>query len=265
MSTSRIIFFSLLLTIFSFNKSSAKLLSYQSEYEISLANSEKVRLPGKTYVNEASGQLFIDWINNCQNSWVSNQRMMTRFINSHGVGTVSEINYSLNEKADGSDMDFVLEVKEDTELVERVYGEAKIDNSLTVKFPKTDKEDLSFSKDVVFPHQFLEEITSNLFSNKRMITKKVYEGTIPNKFFNISVFLTDEVLKESDLKLPKEINNKFKKIRMSYYQDNQQIPIFEQTVNLNDQGVANFFRYDYPDYSLILKLKKINLVNLDCN
>ena len=46
---------------------------------------------------------------------------------------------------------------------------------------------------------------------------------------------------------------------------NQQVPVFEQTINLNDQGVANFFRYDYPDYSLILKLKKINLVNLDCN
>ena len=265
MSTSRIIFFSLLLTLFSFEVRPAKLLSYQSEYEISLAESEQVRLPNKTYVNDASGQLFIDWINNCKNSWVSNQRMMTRFINSHGVGTVSEINYSINEKADGSDMDFVLEVKEDAELVERVYGEARINKNLIVKFPQTDKEDLNFSNDVVFPHQFLEEITSNLYTNKRMITKKVYEGTIPNKFFNISVFLTDEIIKESDLKLPKEINNKFKKIRMSYYQDNEQTPVFEQTVNLNDQGVANFFRYDYADYSLILKLKKINLVNLDCN
>tara|TARA_B100001121_G_scaffold122943_1_gene107797 strand:+ start:106 stop:903 length:798 start_codon:yes stop_codon:yes gene_type:complete len=265
MSTSRIIFFSLLLTLFSFEVRTAKLLSYQSEYEISLAESEQVRLPNKTYVNDASGQLFIDWINNCKNSWVSNQRMMTRFINSYGVGTVSEINYSLNEKADGSDMDFVLEVKEDAELVERVYGEARINKNLIVKFPQTDKEDLNFSNDVVFPHQFLEEITSNLYTNKRMITKKVYEGTIPNKFFNISVFLTDEIIKESDLKLPKEINNKFKKIRMSYYQDNQQTPVFEQTVNLNDQGVANFFRYDYADYSLILKLKKISLVNLDCN
>ena len=265
MSTTKIFFFSLLLILTYFKLPSAKLLSYQSEYEISLANSEKVRLPGKTYVNEASGQLFIDWINNCQNSWVSNQRMMTRFINSHGVGTVSEINYSINEKVDGSDMDFVLEVKEDAELVERVYGEARITDSLIVKFPQTDKENLNFSNDVVFPHQFLEEIISNLYSDKRMITKKVYEGTIPNKFFNISVFLTDEIIKESNLKLPKEINNRFKKIRMSYYQDNQQVPVFEQTINLNDQGVANFFRYDYPDYSLILKLKKINLVNLDCN
>ena len=265
MSTSRIIFFSTLLIVFSFKIPSAKLLSYQSEYEISLANSEKIRLPGKTYVNEASGQLFIDWINNCQNSWVSNQRMMTRFINSHGVGTVSEINYSLNEKTDGSDMDFVLEVKEDAELVERVYGEARIKDSLIVKFPQTDKENLNFSNDVMFPHHFLEEIISNLYSDKRMITKKVYEGTIPDKFFNISVFLTDEIINESNLKLPKEINNKFKKIRMSYYQDNEQTPVFEQTINLNDQGVANFFRYDYPDYSLVLKLKKINLVNLDCN
>ena len=265
MSTSRIIFFSLLFNLFSFNVTATKLLSYQSEYEISLADSKKIRLPGKTYVNEASGQLFIDWINNCKNSWISNQRMMTRFINSHGVGTLSEINYSINEKTDGSDMDFVLEVKEDAELLERVYGEARINNNLVVKFPQTDKENLNFSNDVVFPHQFLEEILSNLYSNKRMITKKVYEGTIPDKFFNISVFLTDQIIKESDIKLPEEINNKFKKIRMSYYQDNQQTPVFEQTVNLNDQGIANFFRYDYADYSLILKLKKISLVNLDCN
>mgnify|MGYP001304797921 CR=1 FL=1 len=124
---------------------------------------------------------------------------------------------------------------------------------------------LNFSDDVVFPHQFLEEIISNLYSNKRMITKKVYEGTIPDKFFNISVFLTDQIIRESDIKLPEKINNKFKKIRMSYYQDNQQTPVFEQTVNLNDQGIANFFRYDYADYSLILKLKKINLVNLNCD
>ena len=105
--------------------------------------------------------------------------MMTRFINSHGVGTVSEINYSINEKADGSNMDFVLEVKEDAELVERVYGEAQINDNLIVKFPQTDKENLNFSNDVVFPHQFLEEIISNLYSDKRNITKKVYEGTIP--------------------------------------------------------------------------------------
>ena len=57
----------------------------------------------------------MDCINNCDNSWVSNQRMMTRFINSHGVGTVNEINYSINEKMNGKNMDFLLEVKENAE------------------------------------------------------------------------------------------------------------------------------------------------------
>ena len=52
---------------------------------------------------------------------------------------------------------------------------------------------------------------------------------------------------------------------MSYYQNNEQVPIFEQTVTLNDQGVASSFKYDYPEYSLSLKLKKVSLVNLDCN
>ena len=53
--------------------------------------------------------------------------------------------------------------------------------------------------------------------------------------------------------------NKFRKVRMAYYQDKVQTPIFEQTLHLNNQGIASFFRYDYPDYSLELNLKKVSL------
>ena len=98
-----------------------------------------------------------------------------------------------------------------------------------------------------------------------MIVKKVYEGTIPENFFNISVFFTDKVLKDSEVKLPKKVKNNFKKLRMSYYRNNESTPIFEQTVHLNNQGIASFFRYDYQDYSLVLKLKKISMVELNCN
>lgn len=247
------------------NKVKSNLLSYSSEYEISLGDSSTVRVPGKTYVDKASGQLFIDWINVCDNSWVTNQRMMTRFINSFGVGTVSEINYSLNEEDDGSKMDYVLEIKEDAMLQQRIIGNAEIGKNLIIKFPQNEKKDLTFSNDIIFPHKFLKEIIKNFDSNNKMLVKKVYEGTIPDKFFNISVFFTDEIIKESDIELPKTIINQFRKIKMSYYQDNEQIPIFEQTLHLNKQGIASYFKYDYPDYSLVLKIKKLSQVNLDCN
>ena len=241
-----------------------KLLSFKSEYDISLAKTEVTRIPGRTYVDKASGYLLIDWINNCNESWLTTQRMMTRFINSYGVGTVSEINYSLNELANGNKMEFVLEVKEDAEVVERHYGNAERGKDLTIKFMQTDKE-LKFSNNIIFPHQFLEDITKNINSGKKMIIREVYEGTIPDKFFNISVFFTDEVVKIEKKNLPDGITNKFKKIRMAYYQDNNQTPVFEQTVHLNEQGIASFFKYDYPDYSLELKLKNIELTPLDCS
>ena len=107
------------------------MIPFQSEYEISNIVKDEPRIPGKTYIDKASGYLLIDWLNSCQDSWVSNQRMMTRFINSYGVGTVSEINYSLNEKSNGSGMDFVLEIKEDAEVVERFYGMAKKNDNLS--------------------------------------------------------------------------------------------------------------------------------------
>ena len=99
------------------------------------------------------GYLLIDWINNCEKSWITTQRMMTRFVNSHGVGTVSEINYSLNELINEDKMEFVLEIKEDAEIVDRHYGTAEKNEKVIVKFLQKD-EILEFSKDVIFPHSF---------------------------------------------------------------------------------------------------------------
>lgn len=251
------------LPVFTFSSVKGKVISYKSEYEISNANNDEPRVTGKTYIDKATGYLTIDWLDSCQNSWVSNQRMMTRFINSYGVGTVSEINYSLNENMDGKAMDFVLEIKENAEVVDRFYGKAKKEKKLNISF--VDKEiSLNFPNDVIFPHQFLEEVVSNLYSGKKILVRNVYEGTIPEKFFKISAFFTDGVENLKNQSLPKEINNKFKKIRMAYYQDNEQTPIFEQTVLLNDQGIAGEFRYDYPEYSLLLKLKKIEVIPSSC-
>ena len=252
------------LTIFIiFSKSNAKLISFQSEYEVSNIQKEEARVPGKTYVDKASGYLVIDWLDSCQNSWVSNQRMMTRFINSYGVGTVSEINYSLNEMNSGDKMDFVLEIKENAEVQERFYGMAKKGDDLEVKFKQRETKH-NFPNDIIFPRHFLDDVVSNLNSKKKIMVRNVYEGTIPDKYFKISVFFTDEVQTIKNDILPKNISNEFRKIKMAYYQDSEQTPIFEQTVLLNDQGIANSFQYDYPDYSLFLKLKKIKLVPTKC-
>ena len=245
------------------NVSQAELKSFQSEYNISLSKSDDARLPGKTYVNQASGYLLIDWINNCNASWVTTQRMMTKFINSHGVGSVSEINYSLNELNDGKNMEFVLEVKDNAELVERHYGKAEKSDQLIVSFMEDDKV-LKFSPEVIFPHEFLTNVINNLYSGKKMIVRDVYEGTIPDKYFNISVFFTDEIISVDKSLLGKGVLNEFKKIRMAYYQDKEQTPIFEQTIHLNKQGIASYFKYDYPEYSLELNLKKVELTPLDC-
>ena len=257
-------FLIIFLTIFLLSsKSNSKLIPFQSEYEISNVQKEEARIPGKTYVDKATGYLVIDWLNSCENSWVSNQRMMTRFVNSHGVGTVSEINYSLNELDNGEKMDFVLEIKENAEVQERFYGMAKKVSDLEIKFKDREIKH-NFPSDVIFPRQFLDDIISNLNSKKKIMVRNVYEGTIPDKYFKISVFFTDEIQTiENDI-LPKNISNKFRKVKMAYYQDNEQTPIFEQTVLLNDQGIANSFQYDYPDYSLLLKLKKIKLVSSKC-
>jgi hypothetical protein len=165
-------------------------MPFQSEYEISNVQKEEVRIPGKTYVDKATGYLVIDWLNSCENSWVSNQRMMTRFVNSHGVGTVSEINYSLNELDNGEKMDFVLEIKENAEVQERFYGMAKKVSDLEIKF-KDRKIKHNFPSDVIFPRQFLDDIISNLNSKKRswleMFMKELFQINILKFQFSLQM------------------------------------------------------------------------------
>ena len=157
----------------------------------------------------------------------------------------------------------VFEIKENAEVQERFYGMAKKASDLEVKFKQRETK-RNFPIDVIFPRQFLDDIVSNLNSKKKIMVRNVYEGTIPDKYFKISVFFTDEIKTVKNNILPKNISNEFRKIKMAYYQDNEQTPIFEQTILLNDQGIANSFQYDYPDYSLLLKLKKIKLISSKC-
>ena len=149
-------------------------------------------------------------------------------------------------------MDYVLEIKEDAMLQQRIIGNAEIGKNLIIKFPQNEKKDLTFSNDIIFPHKFLKEIIKNFDSNNKMLVRKFMKEPFQINFLTFQ-FFTDEIIKESDIELHKTIINQFRKIKMSYYQDNEQIPIFEQTLHLNKQGIASYFKYDYPDYSLVLK------------
>ena len=239
--------------------------SYQSVYDITLGKSKINPQLGKTYVTNASGELFVDWLNNC-NSWISNQRMVTRFINSSGVGTLSEINYSLVESISGNSLKFSLEVKENAELVERTFGEAKKDaKEVKISFELPQKDPIALPNDVIFPHQFLVDVLKNMVNGEQMLVKKVYEGTIPDKFFNISVFFTSETFEEENKALPQFVDKKFFKIRLAYYQDKTPTPMLEITQHVNKEGIASYYKFDYPEYSLEMSLKKLSLVEIPCD
>ena len=61
-----------------------------------------------------------------------------------------------------------------------------------------------------------------------------------------------------------KINNKFWTVRMAYYEDTNQTPQMELTANINNQGVVSYFKYDYPNYSLEMNLKKLELSPTMC-
>ena len=242
-----------------------ELLSYQSVYEIVLDKEREMKNTfGKLYIKDANGELLLDWYDNCS-SWASNQRMYISFMNSSGIGSISDINYSLKEDYDSSKMDFALQVKENNIVVEQFSGSGKKNKKTLINLISPVEKKLEFPKDVLFPHEHLKEIINKLGNVREIFSNKVYEGTIPSHYLNISTFINPEKVIENDIDLPKDVFNEFWLIRMAYYKDSEQTPEMEMSARINKQGVVSFFKYDYPDYSLNIRLKKIQIIPNNCN
>ena len=241
-----------------------KLLSYQSVYEITLDKQRDIKNTfGQPYIKDANGELLIDWFDDCS-AWVSNQRMYISFINSSGIGTISDINYSLNENYENLEMNFALQVKENNIVVEQFRGSGKKKKNVTINLLSPTEKSMVFPKDTLFPHEHLKSLIAKLGKKTGIYSNKVYEGTIPNNYMNISTFFNNNSIIEDLPTLPKEVINKFWKIRMTYYKEDNQTPEMELTANINKQGVVSFFKYDYPEYTIIARLKKLQISRNIC-
>ena len=51
---------------------------------------------------------------------------------------------------------------------------------------------------------------------------------------------------------------------MAYYEEDSQTTSLELTAKINRQGIVSYFKYDYPDYSLVMKLKKLAVIKNSC-
>ena len=259
-------FISIVVSNFAVNANQESLLSYQSIYEIELDKNREVKKNfGQPSIKSAEGELIIDWFNNC-NSWVSNQRMLISFINSSGIGTVSDISYSLEESTDSNNMKFILQVKENNIIQQKVRGEVLRENGLKATIFNPNKKEIDFSNDVLLPHEHLKLIIKSLYNKEdnSIFSRKVYEGTIPENFFNISTFINKSPSKFNDIEIPKDVKNKFWDVRMAYYEKDAQTASLELTAKINKQGIVSYFKYDYPEYSLIMKLKKLVVTMDNC-
>ena len=247
------------------NTTSQELLSYQSLYTIKLDNNrDSTPSIGKSYITDAQGELFLDWFDNCK-SWVSNQRMFVKFRNSNNVGTISDINFSLKESYESSELEFALQVKENNLLVERINGKGKKDKKVNINISRPAEKKIELPIDVMFPHEHLKFILTKLGSSETMFSKKVYEGSIPNNFLNISTFINESKSTLAKELLTDDVLNEFYTVRMAYYEDKASVASLELTAKINKQGLVSYFKYDYPDYSLIMNLKKLTINKKNCN
>lgn len=254
-----------LLFLYKPNLNGADLISYESLYEVSINDNYNNKTLGQTFIAKANGELLLDWFNNC-NSWVSNQRLYVNFINSSGVGTVSDIHYSLEEKNDSSEMQFFLQVKENNQLIKRVNGKAKKNEKITVEINDSEKKILSFPASVLFPHEHLKLIISKIDNSKdkSILSNKVYEGSLPENFLEITTFISDKNEKIDSNIINSDIKNSFRNVRMAYFENKSEVPSLELTAKVNNQGIVSYFQYDYPTYSLMMNLKKVSIKKIDC-
>ena len=131
----------------------------------------------------------------------------------------------------------------DLKIVENTKGE-----NVIVDISSPEKKSLSFPKNVLFPHEHLKLVVSKIDQSDEssILSNKVYEGSLPENFLEITTFISEKKEKIDSKLLSSQIKNSFRNVRMAYFENQSETPSLELTAKINSQGIVGFFQYDYP-------------------
>ena len=233
-----------------------KVLSHRALYEISLKSART-----GSGISDVKGRIVVEWSDACD-GFTMNQRFYTELNDSQGNLTASDRWISSWEAQDGSSFRFDLTDYLNGQLAERATGKASLSGQKTgdkqVRYGAPEERLVPLPDKTIFPTQHTFQMLEAAKKGQKIHSSTVFDGSVDGEFYDVVAFIAGPASQAKmsaissipggdDLQKMKNWN-----VVIAYYPHgaDQELPEYEFSFVLFENGVASDLVMDYSDFSL---------------
>jgi hypothetical protein len=233
---------------------------HRAVYEIALARTEE-----GSGVATAKGRMVFEITGNLCEGYRMRQRMVVNIADGEGNPGLLDFRIVTFESGDGDVYSFDSETKLNKETVESVEGEARrngkdIEITLTQPAEKT----LRLDGGILFPSQHLQAILDAARAERKFLAVEIYEGTGTGDIADEAAAAIGTSTRDAK-KGPLRDGVRHWPVSIGYFDGasgdteelGEELPSYQMSFTLYENGVTNDLMMDYGDYALSGSLQTI--------
>jgi hypothetical protein len=244
----------------------AEMVSYRARYALSLASTK-----ASSGVVGAGGIMLDEWDKTC-NGWTEQEHFYLHLDYSDqepGQDTLDTYTSFVSwEAEDGRRFQFDLREAGTDDPFDEIAGEARLGapgKPGTANFKRPAESVLSLPAGTLFPAAHTRLLIARAEAGDTFVTRKVFDGSDVESAYQISAVIGPKLAPALDARAAKRpesplLDRPSWRIRLAFFPpDNTvEIPDYEESVRLLDNGVMQDMLFDYGDYAIRAKLEHID-------
>ena len=244
------------------------LAPHRAIYDIALA-----RTDDGSGVSSADGKMVFEVTGNSCDGYKMRQRMVVNIGDEEGNIGLLDFRITTFESADGEVYNFDSRTTVNQEVVEAVEGEARRHGgAIEVSLKQPAEKTVTLTGSVLFPSQHLQAILDAARANRRFLSADIYEGAGTGEATDEAAAAIGEAM-PSSADAPLRTGVRHWPVSVGYFDPanpvesplGEEIPTYQMSFTLYENGVTNDLVMDYGDYALSGSLKQIEpLAAEDC-
>lgn len=241
---------------------------HRAVYDIALARTEE-----GSGVSSASGRMVFEVTGNACDGYKMRQRMVVNIGDEDGNLGLLDFRIATFESGDGSTFSFDSRTTMNKEVVEAVEGEARRrGETIEVNLKEPSKKTLTLDGEALFPSQHLQAILDAALADRRFLSVVIYEGAGSGEASDAAAAAIGSAMPSAE-DSPLKGGLKHWPVSVAYFDptkaqaDNlgEDLPTYQMSFTLYENGVTNDLVMDYGDYALSGSLKTIEaLADPEC-
>lgn len=243
-------------------------LPHQALYDLSLVKSR-----GSAAMDNARGRILYKFSGNACEGYTSDFRQVSEMDNGEGNATLSDLQSTSWEDADGKSFRFKVTTRMNEGDPSEVDGVAqRTDGKIVVKLKKPQPKTFTLDGDTVFPTELIQRIIAAAKDGKSLLERKVYDGSDNGeKVYNTLAVIGQPLIGEKPGTAPDpSITSDQTKaltrwpVTVSYYDrdakanSGEQTPVYTMSFELYEDGVSRALVLDYNDFVIAGTLAKFD-------